>query len=375
MSILFTILLDQYRELSSRKIFWLSLILSLLLVVAYASIGFSESGVSILFGLYSFESEFINTETPLGSVFYKGIFVTFIVGFWLAWAAAILALISTASIFPDLVASGSIDLMLSKPVSRVTVFAAKYLAGLLFAMLQVSVVCVGVFLALGWRLGEWNWMIFVAVPIVVIFFSYLFCISTLAGLVSRSAITGLLMALLFWFMIFSVQAAESIIHMIKMEMVVSVERSQEEIDSLTASLGALDDSEGAAGLRQQLQAQISTAELQRDDQQSGLEKLKPWHNRVEAILLPLPKTGQTIGLLDRWLVREGDIGMQELLAGNFRFDENGNIVPLRPPATDTERRLQEEYHSKSLWHVIGTSLIFEAFVLLLAGWIFSRRDF
>ncbi len=375
MRVLFTILLDQYRELSSRKIFWLSLILSLLLVVAYASIGFSESGVSVLFGLYSFESEFINTETPLANVLYRGIFVSFIVGIWLAWAATILALVSTASIFPDLVTGGSIDLMLSKPVSRLTIFGAKYLAGLLFAILQVTLVCVGVFLALGWRLGDWNWATFVAIPIVVIFFSYLFCVSVLVGLVSRSAITALLLAFLFWFLIFSVQAAESIMHAMKMEMVVSVERQQTELNAVQARLDGLESASDAENLERQLQQQLTTAQQRLDQEQQTLDKLDPWHRRVELILLPLPKTGQTIGLLDRWLVREGDIGMQDLMTGNFQFNNEGEIVPSRPPETDAQRRLQEAYDAKSIWHIVGTSLIFEAVVLLLAGWIFVRRDF
>jgi hypothetical protein len=30
---------------------------------------------------------------------------------------------------------------------------------------------------------------------------------------------------------------------------------------------------------------------------------------------------------------------------------------------------------RSLWWVVGTSLLFEAFILGIGAWIFSRRDF
>lgn len=37
--------------------------------------------------------------------------------------------------------------------------------------------------------------------------------------------------------------------------------------------------------------------------------------------------------------------------------------------------MTQELRDRSIWWVIGTSLIFEAFILALGSWIFSRRDF
>jgi hypothetical protein len=45
------LLLDSLRMLRSRKLFWISLGISALVVAAYASIGFGENGLSLLFGL------------------------------------------------------------------------------------------------------------------------------------------------------------------------------------------------------------------------------------------------------------------------------------------------------------------------------------
>jgi hypothetical protein len=89
----------------------------------------------------------------------------------------------------------------------------------------------------------------------------------------------------------------------------------------------------------------------------------------------LPKTALTIDLLNRWLISEDEISFTDLMAGNFRFDEEGKIVPVDPPETEGQRRVAEHYESKSYWYILGTSLLFEAFILLLACWMFVRRDF
>jgi ABC-type transport system involved in multi-copper enzyme maturation permease subunit len=369
------ILVDGYRELSSRKLFWITLILSSLLVIAYASIGFTETGMSLFFGLRTIESEYFNVDSPLATVLYKAIF-SMIVSMWLAWAAAILALISTASIFPDLVARGSIDLMLSKPVSRVTIFFAKFASGLLFAILQVGIVCIGVFIALGWRLGEWNWVIFAAIPIVTVFFSYLFAISALAGVVTRSSITALLLAIVFWLALFSLQQTEGFVLWFKMEAQVAHEAAEQDEAELQERLAELDpDDEAAERLRVRLKRDLDAAAGERESQHSTLETLERWHGRIDWIITPLPKTALTIDLLNRWLISEDEISFTDLMAGNFRFDEEGKIVPVDPPETEGQRRVAEHYESKSYWYILGTSLLFEAFILLLACWMFVRRDF
>ena len=64
------------------------------------------------------------------AVFYKQMFVSAGIGFWLSWLATNLALISTAGVFPRLSESGMIDMFVSKPISRLRLFVTEYLAGL-----------------------------------------------------------------------------------------------------------------------------------------------------------------------------------------------------------------------------------------------------
>ena len=222
--------IDAYRQLSAAKLFWLTLGLSGLVVILYGSIGFNDQGVTMLFGLFDVESEYITEGSMWARGLYLGIYSNFLVTIWLAWVATILALISTCSIFPEFVSEGSIELSLSKPITRIRLFMMKYLVSMLFVMLQVSIFCLGIFLCVGLRLGEWNWMIFVAIPIVSLFYSYLFAVTVLVGMMTKSGIAALLVTGVFWMTLFSVSVSEGALTTIVTGEEVQIERYQESID-------------------------------------------------------------------------------------------------------------------------------------------------
>ncbi|HEX5242477.1 MAG TPA: hypothetical protein VFW23_04370, partial [Tepidisphaeraceae bacterium] len=138
------LLIDAYRDLNSRKLFWITLIISGFVIIAFALIG--VDGDAITFAGMRFEMH--GVVDPL-LVYKEAILSTAVVGVWLTWGAIVLALISTAGLFPDLMSSGAIDLYLSKPISRSRLFITKYLTGLLFVALQVSVFIFGCFLVMG----------------------------------------------------------------------------------------------------------------------------------------------------------------------------------------------------------------------------------
>src|SRR5205814_2629601 len=107
--------IDAYRELNSKRLFWITLILSLLVVVAFAFVGINDRGVTIFGKLFPgvWNTNFIPADT-----FYKFLFIQFAVPYWLGVGASILALISVGSVFPDFLNAGSIDLYLAKPIGR-----------------------------------------------------------------------------------------------------------------------------------------------------------------------------------------------------------------------------------------------------------------
>ena len=143
MSQTLALLLDAYRDLNSRRMFWIVLILSGLVAASFAAIGLTPTGFEIF--TWKFTSYFFNSKVVSPGDFYKSIFLNWGVDLWLSTIAAALALISTASLFPDFIAAGAIDLYLSKPISRLRLFLTKYLCGLLFVALQIACFCAASF--------------------------------------------------------------------------------------------------------------------------------------------------------------------------------------------------------------------------------------
>jgi ABC-type transport system involved in multi-copper enzyme maturation permease subunit len=322
--VFWTLLIDSLRLLRARALFWITLVISALAAVIYLSIGFTPTGFSMLFGLAEIENPVLRAGTPAAELFYLGLFSKFIVGLWLSWVAIGLAIISCAPVFPDFMAEGSIGIPLSKPVSRLKLFLYKYIGSLMFVVLQVGLFCAIVFIAVRWRVGTWNPSVFWAVPLVTLVFSYLYSVVVLVAVKTRSVLPAILAGILIWFASWVGQNGEMILYKVAY------------LDT-PAEVGSTGEN---ANLRQ-------------------------WHRRSVWLMACLPKTGETVNLIDRYVVVGGKTGFS-----NSEFLKNMMGMESAP-----EESVDRAVARHSPLYIIGTSLIFEGVMLGLAAWIFCRRDF
>ncbi|MBN8596578.1 MAG: hypothetical protein J0L78_02780 [Planctomycetes bacterium] len=404
-------LVDAYRELNAKKMFWITLVLSALVVIAIACVGINDKGITVLW--WTFPVDVFNATIVSPAFFYKLIFINFGFKVWLTWAATILALVSTASLIPDFVAGGSIDLVLSKPIGRLRLFLTKYATGLLFVALQVSVFAAASFLVIGIRGGAWEPRIFLAIPLVVLFFSFLYCVCALIGLRTRSTIAALLLTLLFWLLVFIVHASEQSVLLFKLnaeDRVASIETKAGPLaDSVAKQRAAIQklsdvpaDETPEARLEREsqlvtAQASLSGLELRQQTSTSSLKEyqsserfLGRLYAGIFALKTVLPKTSETMGILENSLTSLDEVAKlrkaEEERREERRAQRRGSDA--RPPnrTGDSERdsgefssavaeRQQEIIRSRSIWWILGTSLAFEAVVLAVACTIFARRDF
>lgn len=397
------ILLDAYRELNAKKLFWITLILSGLVVAAFGAIGINEQGLTLL--KWPIHIPGLNSTIISPEDFYKLTFVNLGIKFWLAWIAMILALVSTAGIFPDLIASGSIDLVLSKPISRTRLFITKYVSGLLFVVLQVGVFSAASFLVIGIRGGAWEFGLFLAVPLVTLVFSYLFSLCVLLGIVTRSTIASLLITILIWFMIFLVNQADGTLLLFKTRAEMQIQRSNEVITDTTSKLDELkaqlertkhpDNAKAESVDTSALERRIASGEAylkkvndDLNDSESTAQSLAPWYATIFAGKTILPKTSETTELLRRWLVDIAHLQKQSVEEARGREEPDENLKSLFGDSEDVKRpkftqvtmeevqvEVVHKIDSRSVTWVIGTSLGFEAAMLAIAGFIFYRRDF
>lgn len=385
------LLVDSYRLLLSRKLFWITLVISVVVVVLYASIGFDANGWFILFGAFHFDSDVLRAGSEWARGMYLGIFSYFIVGFWLTWAATILALVSTAPIYNDFMADGSIDLVLSRPISRTWLFFVKYLGSLLFVVLQVTLFAVGVFLCVVWRVGDWNWSIFWAIPLVTIFFSYLYSFSVLMTMLTRSTMASLLLTMLFWVLLFVADRAERYLNEFRIQNEVMAEFTTPDspygpmavappVQPARQTAGKVTKTERER-LERERRQRAATAKRRKKELLETAEQLGQWRNGAAVVQAILPKTKQTTDLLDEWIMKE-DYSLQAIMSGRPQRERRRSEPnpPARPRNSsrwidEVQRRIQEDYASRSDAYILGTSLAFEAVVLAFACFLFCRRDF
>lgn len=390
------ILIDAYRELNARKLFWVVLGLTGLVVIVFAMLGINEEGIT--FAIWTFDAFGVNSDIISPEIFYKGYFVNIGIGVWLTWIATVLALVSTAPIIPDFVSSGSIELSLAKPIGRARLFLTKYFAALLFVVLQVGIFSLGGFLVMGIKGGAWIPTVFLAVPIVTIFFSYLYCICALLGLLTRSSIASLLITLLLWFVLFLLQSVELGLVGFQANHIAQQEVAAQRLEIVEREITTLDEKLAAAQADYEADPNEDTEfEVERyenrlvqrrswaDDFRENIEgseeserKLQVWRDRAYAVKTVLPKTSETIALLERWMIPldEMPFGETEEVDDEVLQRNADRGLQMDP---ETQRRANiitnEEIRERPIWWVIGTSLLFEAVVLGLTTLIFIRRDF
>jgi ABC-type transport system involved in multi-copper enzyme maturation permease subunit len=445
-------IVDAYRELNARKLFWITMVLSALVTAVIGCLGISEKGLTLLW--FEFPFEIFNTSIIERATFYKFLFLTFGMGVWLTWAATILALISTANLMPDFVSSGSIELTLSKPISRLRLFLTKYATGLLFVELQVSVFTLAAFVVIGVRAGSWEVGLFWAVPLVVIFFSYLYCVTTLAGLLTRSGMAALLVTVLLWIVIFVVHLAETgILLQMRTQYDIAVSLHKTEVEKRTVQLadarkaaeaagdppvpslaetkndppaanGAKDETKPVgqppakpdakpdakpeskpeskteskseapwstmddlnktdpvtvrANNIRRLERELEDVKAKQRDTEATAQTLNNYHAITFAVKSILPKTSETMELLQRNLFKGDEFERFQDESADRGRGPGRMMTPVgavRVSQRQVTTEVQKMVRTRSVWWVLGTSLAFEAVVLGAACVIFCRRDF
>ena len=385
MSLLIAMLIDTWRELTSRFLFWIVLAISAFIVLLLTSVGFDETGISLWWGLSHSEHELLRRGTRNLDVVYRAFFSDVLVGFWLTYAATFLGLISTASVFPDFLSGGGVDMLLAKPRRRPSIFIAKFVASLLFAAVPVTLVCLGVLLSMRTALGVWEFEILYALPYVLLFYSSLFAVCVLVGTVTRSALASLLLTVVIWGLFLAAGAVESTAGF-------AYDQIQEDIERVQNG----DDEKKSKRRRRRppRAAQVEMEENRFDSDEASpedsafnraarLESLEEFaanaaltERIASAIRWPLPKGVEIIDLMRERITPEDDPNF--FIA--FGMTMSGQPIELAETVGSiadqvTDNILSARKVRRSNRYVIGTTVLFQAITLGLAiGW-FTRRDY
>ena len=172
------------------------------LIVAELFSPFVEAGttprMTAWYGPYrlSFLDRFVSSKAQFASgiaAYIPGILDKFVLSIGLA-----IAIVVTASLIPETFEPGSLNLLLSKPISRWGLFLAKFVGGCVYISICATYLFTGVWLWLGLALGVWEHAILLSIILYIIVFGIYFSVSALVGLVYRSTVLAIMVTLVFW---------------------------------------------------------------------------------------------------------------------------------------------------------------------------------
>ncbi len=192
------LVVDSFRESLDRKIFWVLIAITLVIAAAMISVGIESDRINFFFGMWDFETDHLNPLSDLGRSRIVGTVVYVLMDLFLGWVGIILMVIATAGVFPRLMEHGAIDVLLSKPMSRYRLFVYKYLATMVFVLLQAALFVGVTFLVMGLRWGVWVPGYLLSIPLLVLLFSYVYCVSVLVAVKTRSTVAAILLSIGAW---------------------------------------------------------------------------------------------------------------------------------------------------------------------------------
>jgi len=128
----------------------------------------------------------------------------FVMWLGLGQIAMMVAIVVTAPMIPDMFQTGSLHLLLSKPLSRSLLFLSKYLGGCIFVAMNVGFFLVGLYFYAGIQLGIWNRGILWCIPLFIFSFMIFYSVSALVGLIWKNPIICVVLTALFWGICFTI---------------------------------------------------------------------------------------------------------------------------------------------------------------------------
>ncbi|MCB0279428.1 MAG: hypothetical protein KDD94_08000 [Calditrichaeota bacterium] len=113
-------------------------------------------------------------------------------------AGIFLSIFATAGLIPSMLEKGSIDLILSKPMSRLNILLARSGGALLVVFFNITYLILGLWIILGLKTGVWIVSFLIIIPVICLVFLIIFCWMALWGiLLNNSALTIMLTYIMF----------------------------------------------------------------------------------------------------------------------------------------------------------------------------------
>lgn len=198
-----------FREALSRKIFLTFFVVSTFTLIIFGLI-FATVGISELVPVVS-----MNGTNTLDNVnaelvkFFKMLIVVPLFG-----GGLFLSIFSVSSFIPNMLEKGSIDLILSKPISRSQIIWGKFIGGTAMVFVNVAYLVIGIWLLIGIKFGIWNIDILATIITITFGFMVLYSLIILVGILTRSSVLAMMLTYIIFFIFSPLLASRENIYML-----------------------------------------------------------------------------------------------------------------------------------------------------------------
>jgi ABC-type transport system involved in multi-copper enzyme maturation permease subunit len=182
---------DTFREAFARKIFWGLFGLSTVMILFFLFL----LNIDIVAGAMATVTLFGRTVSRVGDVekWVRGTYAA-IATFLYTWGM-LLSVFASAGLTPSILEPGRIELLLSKPVSRVHILLGRYTGNVLVVSCNVVYLVLGVWLILGVKTGVWSGSFLYSIATTIFVFAVLLTVVVLIGVLFDSAALAIMMTI------------------------------------------------------------------------------------------------------------------------------------------------------------------------------------
>ncbi|MEE9430156.1 MAG: ABC transporter permease subunit [Melioribacteraceae bacterium] len=193
------------REALSRKIFISFFAISTFVILLFALL-FSFVSFEDLTGMVSVNSKEVS---DLAKGIAEGLKMFIVVP--LFGGGLFLSIFSAASFIPNMLEKGSIDLLLSKPISRTQIVLGKFFGGTLIVFVNIAYLIISIWILIGIKFGVWDPSFLLSILTITFTFATLYSLIILIGILTQSSVVAMMISYLIFF-VFSpiLNARESI---------------------------------------------------------------------------------------------------------------------------------------------------------------------
>lgn len=196
---------DALYQVLDNSVFRIMVVVAIVLIAPTILISFGETEVSVLFGWKTFAYSDLTILQQAGAVSSKDAHVaaiqalqSMVVEGMAGTFGIMLSLAATAFFVPRMLEKGEADILFSKPVGRTLLLVSRYLSGILFVGVLSFVLVLGMHLGFLVRSGYSDTGFLWGSLTLVYVFALVHAVSTVVGVFTRSAVTALLVSILFF---------------------------------------------------------------------------------------------------------------------------------------------------------------------------------